>query len=185
MRKTFVSLGLAVLLAGCSPSLAAPTPASTPGAAAALAAPAASVVFDGDSFFMVDEVETKSSMVKEFLIDGETFDSCSRKITFRLVPGKDLRVLEKQALARFDDARPGYVQGVMYRSRKRLDEDFLFPDGEYQLWGWQLTPRGIETFELSLKMKDQAKLKALVDEKREHWRKELARIEKLVPSILK
>jgi len=143
------------------------------------------VVFDGDSYFMVDAVETKTSLVKEFLIDGETFDNCTRKITFRLTAGKDIRALEKIALARFDNARPGYVQQVMYRSRKRLDEDFLFPDGEYQLWGWQLTPRGIESFELSLKMKNQAELKALVNERREHWRKELQRMEKLAPGILK
>ena len=183
VRKVFL-----VMLAGLS--LAGPLWASPPQPVdkpIPVGHPAPVWRFDGEDYYLVDRSIKPGLHILAFLRDGDSPDSCSRRLRIRKVACKDLRKYELAYTARWDQSQ----RDVVYRSRVKLVHSGWVQHGnllEWRLMDWELQGGALVCAEYELFSRPPSGsreiMEGLVKRQYEGWRKQLVSMMKLAPALL-
>lgn len=176
---------MAMLLCGCTPSLAQPAEAQS--ARQIVGRPAPVLRFDGDEFYLVEQSSKPESRVLAFLKDGDTPENCSRRLWIRKVACRDLRAYEKAYTANWDQAQ----RDVTYRSDTRLIHSGWTQPGnllQYRMMVWEQQGGALMACEFELLSRppshDAKSMTELVNLQRLHWAQELKGLFKQAPRLM-
>lgn len=173
---------IAALLFG-APALAAPPLPAVPVAGH----PAPVWRFDGEDFYLVDRDHQPGQRLLAFLRDGDSPETCNRRLWLRKVACRDLRSYEKTYTRNWDQGQ----RNVVYRSKFKLVHSGWVQQGELLKWRmmhWELQGGALICAEYEMFSRppsgDAKAMAALVERQHDSWRKQLAVIMKQAPALL-
>ena len=182
--KALLALALAAASLAGPLWAAPPQPSSTP---APVGHPAPVWRFDGEDFYLIDRKAQPGQRILAFLRDGDSPDTCSRRLWLRKVACKDLRSYEKSYTAKWDQTQ----RDIVYRSKLKLVHSGWVQQGELLQWRlmhWELQGGALICAEFELLSRppsgDRKTMAGLVDRQYQGWRNQLATIMKQAPALL-
>jgi hypothetical protein len=143
--------------------------------------------FDGDDYYLIDRSHKPGEKVLAFLRDGDSPETCSRRLWLRKVACKDLRAYEKSYTARWDQTQ----RDVVYRSKFELVHSGWVQHGQLLQWRlmhWELQGGALVCAEYELLSRppsaDRNTMSGLVTRQYQGWRKQIAAMMKQAPALL-
>lgn len=122
-----------------------------------------------------------------FLREGDSPDTCSRRMWLRKVACRDLRSYEKSYVQHWDQSQ----RNVVYRSKYKLVHSGWVQQGELLKWRmmhWEIQSGALVCAEFELFSRppssDAKAMRALVDRQFGSWRQQLAAMMKQAPALL-
>ncbi len=157
------------------------------GLAAPVGHPAPAWRFDGEDYYLIERSARPGERVLAFLRDGESPETCSRRLWLRKVACKDLRAYELSYTRHWDQSQ----RDVTYRSNTKLvHSGWVQKNGlvQWRLMRWEMQGGALVCCEYELLSRpptsDVKMMSALVDRQSEGWRKQLTTIMKQAPALL-
>lgn len=140
--------------------------------------------FDGEDYYLIERASQPGSRVLAFLRDGDSPDSCDRRLWLRKVDCKNLRQYELTYTHGWDQSQ----RDVRYRSAvKLIHSGWVQKNGVFQwrLMNWEIQGGVLVCAEMEITARGDAKLLAgLVERQYESWRGQLVGMMKQAPALL-
>jgi len=163
------------------------TPPQVPTNQSLAGSPAPVWRFDGDDYYLVDRNVRPGNRILAFLKDGNSPDTCSRRLWLRKVACKDLRAYELAYVAKWDQSQ----RDVRYRSALKLVHSGWVQEGNLTKWRlmhWELQGGALVCAEFELLSRppssDVKLMSQLVQRQQDSWFKQVAGMIKQAPRLL-